>query len=58
MKLKDHPYFVILSGCGEPVSDERLSHIRQLKEENPDASRRELAMLAFDSEYAVELALK
>jgi hypothetical protein len=40
------------------LSQERIDRIRELKRENPDANNRWIAVMAFDSELAVEKALK
>jgi hypothetical protein len=58
MRLKDHPGYILQSGKQTPVTDDRLDRVRQLKKENPNAGHRELAMLAFDSVYVVEKALR
>lgn len=42
----------------EEISPERIERIRQLKRENPDANHKWIAVMAFDSKYAVEKALK
>lgn len=39
------------------LSQKRIDRIRQLKRENPDATNRWLAIMAFDSESAVKKAL-
>lgn len=58
MKIKDHPAYILQSGKQTPVTDDRLERIRQLKKENTTASHKELAMMAFDSVYVVEKALR
>jgi hypothetical protein len=40
------------------ISPQCIENIRKLKIDNPNASHRELAMIAFEGEYAVGVALK
>jgi hypothetical protein len=42
----------------EPISEERIERIRQVKRENPDANQKWIATMTFDSKYAVGAALK
>lgn len=42
----------------ESITPERIQKIRQMKKDNPTAPHRVIAMLSFDSVYAVEKALK
>jgi hypothetical protein len=58
MKLSECPYFLAICGCGQPVSQDRIDRIRQLKKENPEANYKQLAIMAFDSVYVVEKALR
>jgi hypothetical protein len=45
-------------GYEKTISQNRIDRIRQIKQENPDANKRWLAVMSFDSERAVEIALK
>ena len=55
MKLID----ILPDMMGNPeISPERIEAIRKTKRENPEANQKWIAVMSFESEYAVGVALK